>query len=166
MLTKKIYFPQQNYDIDYRAIFNGPACSTLEADTHTSITIGGSDVPFSPPSSRIGRRDGDGRASPRAGLCERSRVAQRSGHRSQQHFLKTRSRASSDRAVLCNVCLCAVTASNERRSPALPRSCPRSTRSSDPTLLVCLNHSIERSADGGGDADPRSHGAVGDGTRR
>ena len=45
-VTKKTYLPQQKHDIDYRAIFNGPACSTLEADTHTSITIGGSDVYF------------------------------------------------------------------------------------------------------------------------
>ena len=44
LLTKKIYFPQQNFDIDYMAIFNGPARSTLEADTHTTIRVGGSAV--------------------------------------------------------------------------------------------------------------------------
>ena len=46
LLTKKIYFPQQNFDIDYMAIFNGPARSTLEADTHTTIRVGGSAVLF------------------------------------------------------------------------------------------------------------------------
>ena len=43
-MKKKIYFPQQTLDIDYCAIFNGPARNMLEAETHTSITIGGSKV--------------------------------------------------------------------------------------------------------------------------
>ena len=41
LLTKKIYFPTHNTDIDYASIFNSPFRIEVETDTHTTITVGG-----------------------------------------------------------------------------------------------------------------------------
>ena len=44
VLTKKMYFPQQYPDIDYSVIFNGPYRMTIEAETHTTLSVGGTAV--------------------------------------------------------------------------------------------------------------------------
>ena len=44
VLTKKVYFPTHNPDINYAAIFASPWKVGVETDTHTTITIGGSPV--------------------------------------------------------------------------------------------------------------------------
>lgn len=46
VLTKKMYFPQQYPDIDYSVIFNGPYRMTIEAETHTTLSVGGTAVRF------------------------------------------------------------------------------------------------------------------------
>ena len=44
LLTKKLYYPQENLDIDYTMIFNGPYRSTIETETHTTLSLGGTAV--------------------------------------------------------------------------------------------------------------------------
>ena len=44
VLTKKMYFPQQYPDIDYSVIFNGPYRMEIEAETHTTLSVGGTAV--------------------------------------------------------------------------------------------------------------------------
>lgn len=39
-----MYFPQQYPDIDYAAIFNGPYRMTIETETHTTLSVGGTAV--------------------------------------------------------------------------------------------------------------------------
>jgi len=41
-----MYFPQQYPDIDYSVIFNGPYRMTIEAETHTTLSVGGTAVRF------------------------------------------------------------------------------------------------------------------------
>ena len=41
IITRKIYFPAHNPDIDYVSIFNGPYKSEIEGDTFATLTVGG-----------------------------------------------------------------------------------------------------------------------------
>lgn len=44
LMTRKLYYPQENLDIDYTLIFNGPYKSTIETETHTTLSLGGTAV--------------------------------------------------------------------------------------------------------------------------
>lgn len=43
-MTKKLYFPVENVDIDYTSIFSGSYRVTIETETHTTLSVGGSAV--------------------------------------------------------------------------------------------------------------------------